>query len=135
MNHILLYFIYFILVTLYDAVFLNFIILWFHIEDTKVFRNCFSDVELYVISYFILFTLQEPKILYVILKDEWVNNVWIIRSISYIHVLQLAAFEKIMEEAGAFLLVFIIYTTNSTKVLQGKNIITVIGATTTVKIY
>ena len=130
----MLYFSYFGLVTLNRSVFLNAVFPNVKIEDVEVFRNFFSDVELYVANYFIVINIHESKVLYVLINNKWINDVWIRFSVINIHVLQLVVLEKVLKEAVTILLVFIPFTINPAQVLQWNDVISLVGDFFTVQV-
>ena len=136
MDQAMFKFVYIILLTFYSSEFMiiTLLIVCVNLENVYVFWNSIRDVELYVIKSLIRRSINVPKILYIITNDKGVHDVWIRFIIINKHVLQLVVFEKVLEEAVTILLVVIITTINPTQVLQGNDVIAIVGVKATVDV-
>ena len=123
MNQVLLCFVYYIIVSIYDTVFLIVIFPGANVEDTEVFRNYFIGIKLYLISFTIMSNHHVPKIFYIILNNERVNYVWIRFLIQNMHVLQLGVLKNVFKEAAAFFRIVIVNTNSPAQALHGNNVI------------
>ena len=81
-----------------------------------------------------LVNIYVPKILYVIVNDEGVHDVWVRSFVINKHVLELVVLEKVLEEAVTISLVFINKTKYPAQVLQWNDVIATVGVKVTVQV-
>ena len=53
------------------------IVVRLNVEDAKVFRNFFRDVELYVINPLTVLNIHVPKTLYIVCIRNWAHEIYI----------------------------------------------------------
>lgn len=53
------------------------IVVRLNVEDAKVFRNFFRDVELYVINPLTVLNIHVPKTLYIVGIRNWAHEIYI----------------------------------------------------------
>ena len=78
--------------------------------------------------------MQIPKILYVIINYEGANDIGIKFIVINMHVLESVVLENILEEALIIFLAHIVITLNPPQVLQGNDVISLVGDFFTVQV-
>ena len=79
--------------------------------------------------------MEVSKVLYVFIKNERTDDVWVRNFVINIHVLQLVVLENVLEEAVAILLIFIIKAYNSVQAFKEHDAVTFVGVAVTVNIF